>query len=199
MKKKHVLQYHPENTIRSVVIKNMKSREQMLIENIGNNILKRIPGSENCFLGGNGQIRESFEQKNNQPRPRNLASQPPHFQPQHPPPTFQPQPQPPRSGPQLTSMSPGFRPYNVQPPNHSARCQTPVYPTEQCQSTKPSPSEFPPATTVLPLWTTNYSGISYTVYQCFSSSSPGRSSTTSTPSQASCSLSRPAYWPGLPL
>ena len=61
----------------------------------------------------------------NQPRPRNLESQPLHFRPQNPPPIFRPQQQPPRFGPQLSSMSPGFRHYNghVQTPNHTARAQ----------------------------------------------------------------------------
>ena len=125
MKNKHTLQYHPDNTIRSVVIKNMKSREQMLIENIGNNILKRIPGCENAYLGGNGQIRESFGQKNDQPRHRSFENQPPHFRPQNLPPNFRPQVQPPQSGLQFNHVSPGYRHYNpnVQPPNHIARPQ----------------------------------------------------------------------------
>ena len=124
MKNKHTLQYHPDNTIRSVVIKNMKSREQMLIENIGNNILKRIPGCENAVLGGNGQIRESF----GQPRHLSRESQPPQFRHQNPPPYFRSQVQPPRSGPQSNPVSTGFRPYNLtaQPPNHTARPQYPL-------------------------------------------------------------------------
>ena len=142
MKNKHALQYHPDNTIRSVIIKNMKSREQMLIENIGNNILKRIPGSENSFLGGNGQIRDSLGQNYNQPRPRNLASQTPHFRPQNPPPAFRPQPQPPRFGPQLSSTSPAFRPYNVLPPNHTARPQY-IPQNHDPRQLNPLPQSFP--------------------------------------------------------
>ena len=64
MKNKHSLQHHPDSTFRTVTIKNMKSRQQMLMEKIGNNILKRIPGCENHFLGSTGQIRESLDRKN---------------------------------------------------------------------------------------------------------------------------------------
>ena len=78
MKNKHSLQHHPDNAFRTVTIKNMKSREQMLMEKIGNNILKRIPGCENHFIGSTGQIRESLDQKNNHPIPSNPEVRPFH-------------------------------------------------------------------------------------------------------------------------
>ena len=50
MKNKHSLQNHPDDSIKRVIIKNMKSREQMMIENLGNNLLKRIPGCQNIIV-----------------------------------------------------------------------------------------------------------------------------------------------------
>ena len=64
MKNKHSLQSHPDNSIKTVIIKNMKSREQMMIENLGNNLLKRIPGCENTFVANNGQLREGLNPEN---------------------------------------------------------------------------------------------------------------------------------------
>ena len=58
MRNKHVLQGHHDSIIQKVVIKNMKSKEQMFMENLGNNILKRVPGCENSFVTPNGQIRQ---------------------------------------------------------------------------------------------------------------------------------------------
>ena len=50
MKNKHNLHQHPNSTLQNLIIKNMKSKEQMFMENLGNNILKRIPGCENTFV-----------------------------------------------------------------------------------------------------------------------------------------------------
>ena len=133
MKNKHTLQHHPDNTIRSVVIKNMKSREQMLIENIGNNILKRIPGYESSYLGNIGQIRDGFNQKNNQPRHLSFENQPPHFRPQNPPPYFRPQVQPPQSHYQNRQPPQQNRPglYSSRPQYSSSQHNRPQYNTTQ--------------------------------------------------------------------
>ena len=69
MKSKHVLQYHADTAIKNLIIKNMKSREHMLLENLGNSILKKIPGCENFFVAPNGQIRESTTTAYNPSRP----------------------------------------------------------------------------------------------------------------------------------
>ena len=68
MKNKHTLHQHPDNSVANIIIKNMKSKEQMFMENLGNNILKRIPGCENTFVTPNGQIREGFQQSHYQSR-----------------------------------------------------------------------------------------------------------------------------------
>ena len=94
MKNKHTLQHHPDCAIRRVAVKNMKSREQMLIEKIGNNILKKIPGYENHFVGGNGHIRDSLANMVNHPSAINPAVRPPHFRSQNLPSRFQPLHQP---------------------------------------------------------------------------------------------------------
>ena len=69
MRNKHVLHSHHDSIIQKVVIKNMKSKEQMFMENLGNNILKRIPGCENSFVTPNGQIRQG-----------EYSHRPPHYQ-----------------------------------------------------------------------------------------------------------------------
>ena len=66
MKNKHSLQNHPDDSIKRVIIKNIKSREQMMIENLGNNLLKRIPGCQNIIVGNNGQLREDLHQSHPQ-------------------------------------------------------------------------------------------------------------------------------------
>ena len=116
-----------------IVIRNMKSRDQMLIEKIGNNILKKIPGCENHFLGGTGQIRESLEQKNNHPSPHNPEVRPSHSRSQH---------LPPQTGPRSTHSSHDFRPCS------SNASTIPQYP-QQCQRTSynsgpPVPARLPP-------------------------------------------------------
>ena len=58
MKNKHLLQQHQIPELRCVVVKNMRSRDLMFMENLGNNLLKRIPGCENLYVTPNGQIRE---------------------------------------------------------------------------------------------------------------------------------------------
>ena len=69
MKSKHVLHYHADTAIKNLIIKNMKSREHMLLENLGNGILKKILGYENFFVAPNGQIRESTAISHNPSRP----------------------------------------------------------------------------------------------------------------------------------
>ena len=138
MKNKHSLQHHPDNTIRSVIIKNMKSREQMMIENLGNNILKRIPGCESTFVANNGQLREGLNQpphpqnpprfgamarSQHQPslnRPQyNLRNQQPNhhrnFQPNNPPPQ------------QLQLNQPGYHSTQYQPQSHQDYREQPVF------------------------------------------------------------------------
>ena len=50
MKNKHTLQQHPDPVTQNIMVKNMKSKEQMFMENLGNSILKKIPGCENSFV-----------------------------------------------------------------------------------------------------------------------------------------------------
>ena len=59
MKKKQSLEHHSNEAIRSAIIKNMKSKEQMFMENLGNNILKKMSGCDKLFVTPNGQIREN--------------------------------------------------------------------------------------------------------------------------------------------
>ena len=85
MKNKHSLQHHPDHTVKTIIIKNMKSREQMMIENLGNNILKRIPGCQNTFVTGNGQLREDVNKRpsQNPSRFQGRVQPPPNPRPQY--------------------------------------------------------------------------------------------------------------------
>ena len=58
MKNKHILEQHQDPSIKKITIKNMKSKELHFAENLGNNLLQKIPGCENLFVAQNGQIRE---------------------------------------------------------------------------------------------------------------------------------------------
>ena len=59
MKNKFRLQENSNPAFQNLMIRNMKSKEQMFMENLGNSILKKIPGCENSFVTSNGQVRDS--------------------------------------------------------------------------------------------------------------------------------------------
>jgi hypothetical protein len=65
MKTKKVLESHHNPGIRKLIIKNMKQRSELKMDIALNEILKRIPGSENCFISNNGQIREKANNQRN--------------------------------------------------------------------------------------------------------------------------------------
>ena len=71
MKNKHVLEKHPDESVQRIVIKNMRSRERMFMENLGNSLVQKIPGCENYFVAPNGQLRERSlgSNRSRQPRP----------------------------------------------------------------------------------------------------------------------------------
>jgi hypothetical protein len=82
MKNKYRLDASQNDVYRNVRIRNMKSKEQMFMENLGNSILKKIPGCEKSYVTPSGQIREST------PRPAFQGHYPPQHQSfQRPPPT----------------------------------------------------------------------------------------------------------------
>ena len=58
MRSKLILQRHPNMRVRSVIIKNMKSKELSYMENLGNSLLRKIPGCESFYVAPNGHIRE---------------------------------------------------------------------------------------------------------------------------------------------
>ena len=99
MKNKHTLASHPNEVIKNLIVKNMKTKEQMFMENLGNSILRKIPGCESSFVTPSGQIREGtqtpYQPRNGHPqhqqnqRPQNPAHHNP--RPQNPA-TFQPSP-----------------------------------------------------------------------------------------------------------
>ena len=77
MKKKKDLETHHNPGLRKLFIKNYKSEEEMRSDRKFNNLLKMMPGNENSYFAGNGQIRDnnSSGQSNNQ-FPRYQSFQP---------------------------------------------------------------------------------------------------------------------------
>ena len=58
MKNKKHLESHLNPGIRKIIIKNMLERSELKMNIALNEILRRIPGSENCYVANNGHIRE---------------------------------------------------------------------------------------------------------------------------------------------
>ena len=92
MKTKKVLEQHQNPCLRRIIIKNMKSRQEMKMDIAMNEMLKKLPGGENLYIANNGHIREKTAQQmsfqmslqNHMPRvpmPRIQASAPPPPQP----------------------------------------------------------------------------------------------------------------------
>ena len=93
MKTKKVLEHHQNPCLRRIIIKNMKSRQEMKMDIAMNEMLKKLPGGENLYIANNGHIREktahqmSFQMslQNHFPKvpmPRIQAAAPPPPQPQ---------------------------------------------------------------------------------------------------------------------
>ena len=104
MKNKKTLENHHNPGLRKLIIKNYKSEEEMKADRKFSNLLKRIPGSENCYFAGNGQIRENnyqgqSNQSNQFQRPASQLSHPPVY-------NFPPPPPPPRSSAQHPTFAP---------------------------------------------------------------------------------------------
>ena len=75
MKTKKVLESHHNPGLRKLIIKNYKSEEEIKADRKFANLLKRIPGSENSYFAGNGQIRENNPNQSQQfQRPRFQAN-----------------------------------------------------------------------------------------------------------------------------
>ena len=58
MKTKKVLETHNNPGLRKLIIKNMKSRLELKVDIALNEILKKMPGGEQCYVANNGHIRE---------------------------------------------------------------------------------------------------------------------------------------------
>ena len=99
MKSKKCLESHPSEGLRKLIIKNAQTKSEIKTNIALNEILKRIPGQENNFIGGNGHVLSKSSHPtnpNNQqfqnsrppfnPRPRNTNNQVPEFNFNFPPP-----------------------------------------------------------------------------------------------------------------
>ena len=82
MKTKKCLENNPSPGIRKLIIKNMKPRVELKFDIALNEILKRIPGGENCFIANNGHIREKNpNQRNSYQNPMNSNPNPSYSRP----------------------------------------------------------------------------------------------------------------------
>ena len=105
MKTKKNLEAHHNPGLRKLIIKNYKSEEEMKADRKFTNLLKRIPGNENCYFAGNGQIRENNEGfQPNHPHPQSQFQRP-RFQ-QNPPQMFNVPPPPRHSAPPPANAPP---------------------------------------------------------------------------------------------
>ena len=99
MKSKKCLESHPSEGLRKLIIKNAQTKSEIKTNIALNEILKRIPGQENNFIGGNGHVLSKSSHptypNNHQfqnsrppfnPRPRNTNNQVPEFNFNFPPP-----------------------------------------------------------------------------------------------------------------
>ena len=76
MKTKKCLENNPSPGIRKLIIKNMKPRVELKFDIALNEILKRIPGGENCYIANNGHIREKNPNQRNYQNPLNSNPNP---------------------------------------------------------------------------------------------------------------------------
>ena len=58
MKNKKSLAYHQNPAMKSLIIKNLKSEDQMRMENFARDVLQILPGGSNFFVAGNGRLRQ---------------------------------------------------------------------------------------------------------------------------------------------
>ena len=65
MKNKRNLSRHPNNTFKSLIIKNLKSSTEILFDNFARDLLKIVPGGSNLFISSNGSIRERYSVSDN--------------------------------------------------------------------------------------------------------------------------------------
>ena len=63
MKTKKILENHENPCLRRVIIKNMKSQQELKMDIAVNEILRKLPGGENLYIANNGHIREKTPQQ----------------------------------------------------------------------------------------------------------------------------------------
>ena len=63
MKTKKILEQHPNPCLRRVIVKNMKSKQELKMDIAMNEMLRKLPGGENLYIANNGHIREKTAQQ----------------------------------------------------------------------------------------------------------------------------------------
>ena len=61
MKTKKCLANHQNNIMKKLIIKNLKSKSQMSLENFGNDLLQLIPGGNNMYILENGHLKRKHQ------------------------------------------------------------------------------------------------------------------------------------------
>jgi len=131
MQSKYHLKSHPLMVMKSLVIQNLKSREEMKAENFNYDILKMVTNSSDFYIGGNGHIRRK-EQNNHANTQRSSAPRPP-SQHQAPP--------PPHNQYNIPSLS---RNRYQDSPLHNKQYQGCSLPRNQHQFPPPQRYQYPP-------------------------------------------------------
>jgi len=112
MKNKFTLKNHPKEVMKTLVVQNLKSREEMKYENFNYDILKMVTNSTDFYIGGNGHIRK--KEQNNYPLRPLAPRPPPRMQYGQQPPRYQSQPAPTHN--QFQVPPPVQKQYHAHPP-----------------------------------------------------------------------------------
>ena len=81
MKNKKNLGNHQNPAMKNLIIKNLKSEDQMRMENFARDVLQMVPGGNNFFIAGNGRLRQKDpRQPQYQHYPHHVQAQVPAFQ-----------------------------------------------------------------------------------------------------------------------
>jgi len=142
MKQKKFLINHQNPVMRNLYIKNLKSEDQMRMENFARDMLKMLPDGNNYFVAGNGHLRQKdFPQQAHQAQYRAPAPQAQGPRPQV---TLPYRPQVRQQAPQARAQAPHDGGYQA-PPQSVVQVQAPVQtrpPAPQQTYQLPNPSQF---------------------------------------------------------
>ena len=74
MKNKKNLENHQNPAMKNLIIKNLKSEDQMRMENFARDVLQILPGGDNYFVAGNGRLRQKDLPQAHHPYPHRVQA-----------------------------------------------------------------------------------------------------------------------------